>query len=208
MRQSWISSSPVRDWSSPLLIPEYKCKAWSAMPQFASLAFLLGCLIVSVNLWLHTGLDQLAQQPESEEMAMNAQLARLPTLYLAHGGGPLPVLGDPTHRGLAQWLKAWPKTVPKPQALLIVSAHWEVRTVGVVLVGTYPTPRQPPHLAPALRCWHCCLQAPVATVTSAPHPDLVYDYYGFEPASYEIKYPAPGHPALAERIREALRWVH
>jgi aromatic ring-opening dioxygenase catalytic subunit (LigB family) len=30
---------------------------------------------------------------------------------------------------------------------------------------------------------------------------MLYDYYGFPPESYEITWPAPGHPALAQRIR-------
>jgi len=38
------------------------------------------------------------------------------------------------------------------------------------------------------------------TVTSGAHPALVYDYYGFPPHTYELRYPAPGEPALAERV--------
>jgi aromatic ring-opening dioxygenase catalytic subunit (LigB family) len=35
-------------------------------------------------------------------------------------------------------------------------------------------------------------------------PELIYDYYGFPPHTYELKYPAPGEPALAERITALL----
>jgi 4,5-DOPA dioxygenase extradiol len=43
------------------------------------------------------------------------------------------------------------------------------------------------------------------TITSAASPSLVYDYYGFPEESYQIKYPAPGDPALAKKIHELLR---
>jgi 4,5-DOPA dioxygenase extradiol len=33
---------------------------------------------------------------------------------------------------------------------------------------------------------------------------LVYDFYGFPPRYYDTKYPAPGAPVLAERVRELL----
>lgn len=37
-------------------------------------------------------------------------------------------------------------------------------------------------------------------VTGAVHPPLIYDYYGFPEHTYQLKYPAPGDPALAGRI--------
>lgn len=43
-------------------------------------------------------------------------------------------------------------------------------------------------------------EAPVATLLGAPSPALFYDYDGFPDEAYEITYPAPGSPALAERI--------
>jgi aromatic ring-opening dioxygenase catalytic subunit (LigB family) len=33
---------------------------------------------------------------------------------------------------------------------------------------------------------------------------MLYDYYGFPPESYTITWPAPGHPALAARVRKLL----
>ncbi len=45
----------------------------------------------------------------------------LPSLYLSHGGGPLPL-------GLHEWLDplhAWARALPRPRAILVVSAHWE-----------------------------------------------------------------------------------
>ena len=33
---------------------------------------------------------------------------------------------------------------------------------------------------------------PAFSVTSGRQPDLFYDYYGFPPHTYELRYPAPG----------------
>jgi aromatic ring-opening dioxygenase catalytic subunit (LigB family) len=67
----------------------------------------------------------------ADHMAAAAPLAsRLPTLYLAHGGGPFPVLGEPGHAALAKFMKAWPATVPRPSSIIVVSAHWEVGCDG------------------------------------------------------------------------------
>jgi aromatic ring-opening dioxygenase catalytic subunit (LigB family) len=38
------------------------------------------------------------------------------------------------------------------------------------------------------------------TVTAAAAPPLIYDYRGFPPQTYQLKYPAPGDPALAARV--------
>jgi aromatic ring-opening dioxygenase catalytic subunit (LigB family) len=45
---------------------------------------------------------------------------------------------------------------------------------------------------------------PHFAVTSSAQPELIYDYYGFPPHTYELKYPAPGAPALAAQIVKAL----
>jgi aromatic ring-opening dioxygenase catalytic subunit (LigB family) len=42
------------------------------------------------------------------------------------------------------------------------------------------------------------------SVTTNPAPPLIYDYYGFPSHTYELKYPAPGDPALAQRVRDLL----
>ena len=42
------------------------------------------------------------------------------------------------------------------------------------------------------------------TLTAAAQPALFYDYYGFPPASYQIQYPAPGDPVLAQRAQSLL----
>lgn len=43
------------------------------------------------------------------------------------------------------------------------------------------------------------------TVTSHPHPPLLYDYYGFPEHTYQLEYDAPGSPALARQIHKLLR---
>ena len=43
-------------------------------------------------------------------------------------------------------------------------------------------------------------EEPGFAVNTAPRPSLLFDYYGFPPHTYELKYPAPGEPALAERF--------
>mmetsp|Transcript_17946 Transcript_17946/g.21495 ORF Transcript_17946/g.21495 Transcript_17946/m.21495 type:complete len:272 (+) Transcript_17946:161-976(+) len=49
----------------------------------------------------------------------------LPTCYLAHGGGPLPLIGEPSNARLVpHWVRIG-EEFPHPKAVLIVSAHWE-----------------------------------------------------------------------------------
>ena len=51
---------------------------------------------------------------------MTAAPTRMPAIYLGHGAPPL--VDDPT------WpaeLAAWARRLPRPSAVLVVSAHWE-----------------------------------------------------------------------------------
>jgi aromatic ring-opening dioxygenase catalytic subunit (LigB family) len=41
-------------------------------------------------------------------------------------------------------------------------------------------------------------------VMTHPRPPLLYDYYGFPPATYRLRYDAPGSPDLAKRVRSLL----
>ena len=56
---------------------------------------------------------------------------RTPTFYIPHGGGPCFfmdwTMGPPdTWDSMAAWLRAMPEAVrPKPDAILVISAHWE-----------------------------------------------------------------------------------
>ncbi len=91
---------------------------------------------------------------------------RMPAIFAAHGA---PILLDD-----AVWmgeLAAWATAMPKPAAILMVSAHWEERPA--TLGATTPVP-------------------------------LVYDFSGFPDRYYQTRYPAPGAPALAERVHGLL----
>lgn len=43
------------------------------------------------------------------------------------------------------------------------------------------------------------------SVMTSEHPPMVYDYYGFLEHTYHIKYPAPGSPEIADRVKELLK---
>lgn len=46
---------------------------------------------------------------------------------------------------------------------------------------------------------------PTARVATAARPDTIHDFGGFDPALDDLRYPAPGHPGLAQRAIEVLR---
>lgn len=48
-----------------------------------------------------------------------------PILFIPHGGGPLPLLGDARHRQLHDFLTTLSKQFAAPSAILVISAHWE-----------------------------------------------------------------------------------
>ena len=90
----------------------------------------------------------------------------MPVIFLAHGAPPL--LDD---AGWMGELSTWAKRMPRPESILMLSAHWDSRPARLGATTTVP---------------------------------LVYDFYGFPQRYYETKYPAPGAPALAARIRALL----
>ena len=92
-------------------------------------------------------------------------------LCIPHGGGPMPLLGDPSHAAMIEYLKGIEASVGRPEAIVVVSAHWE------------------------------CARP---TITSGAAPELIYDYGGFPPETYELKYPTPGSPDLAAEVATML----
>ncbi|MES2127901.1 MAG: class III extradiol ring-cleavage dioxygenase [Pseudomonadota bacterium] len=41
-------------------------------------------------------------------------------------------------------------------------------------------------------------------ISSAAKPGMLYDYSGFPPHTYQVQYPAPGSPALAQRVLDLI----
>ncbi|MET7769420.1 class III extradiol ring-cleavage dioxygenase [Nocardia sp. NPDC005366] len=95
-----------------------------------------------------------------------AQSTRMPVLYLSHGAPPL--ADDPVWPGQ---LASWSARLPKPTAVLMVSAHWEDAPIALGATETVP---------------------------------LIYDFWGFPQHYYEVRYPAPGAPELADDVRKLL----
>jgi aromatic ring-opening dioxygenase catalytic subunit (LigB family) len=46
-------------------------------------------------------------------------------LYLSHGAGPMPLLGDDGHKEMVENLKMIAAKISKPSAIILISAHWE-----------------------------------------------------------------------------------
>lgn len=58
---------------------------------------------------------------------------RMPALYLSHGAPPL--ADDPVWPGQ---LAAWSRDLPKPEAILMISAHWEEAPLAIGATTTIP----------------------------------------------------------------------
>ena len=91
----------------------------------------------------------------------------MPALFVGHGS-PMNAIED--NAFTREW-RSVAARIPKPQAILCVSAHWETR--GVFVGGT----RQ---------------------------PETIHDFYGFPKALFDVRYRAPGSPALAQRVAEVV----
>ncbi len=57
-------------------------------------------------------------------------------LFVSHGGGPLPLLGDAQHHELVIQLTNITQRLRKPSAILVISAHWETDQVTVTSGAT------------------------------------------------------------------------
>jgi 4,5-DOPA dioxygenase extradiol len=64
---------------------------------------------------------------------MTAAAERMPVLYLSHGAPPLA-----DHERWPAELAAWSRALPRPRAVLIVSAHWEAAPIALGATRTAP----------------------------------------------------------------------
>ncbi len=92
----------------------------------------------------------------------------LPTIFVSHGA-PTLALQDVPARHFLEGLGA---SMPRPRAIVAVSAHWETR--------------QP-------------------SAGAAMEPGTIHDFGRFDDRLFQMRYPAPGDPALAERVSGLLR---
>ncbi|MDX1398384.1 MAG: class III extradiol ring-cleavage dioxygenase [Oceanospirillum sp.] len=58
-------------------------------------------------------------------------------IFISHGGGPMPLLGDPGHQEMVDQLNELRAVLPKPSAILVISAHWE-DAVPAITSGSNP----------------------------------------------------------------------
>ena len=103
------------------------------------------------------------------------QATRQPVLFIPHGGGPC-------------FFMDW-----NPADTWVGMGHF-LRSVASTL------PRKPSAIVMVSAHW---LEAQFR-VTGHARPELIYDYYGFPQHTYELTYPAPGAPQLAEQIVQTL----
>lgn len=53
-------------------------------------------------------------------------------VYFSHGGGPLPILGDASHEAMVEFMTRLPSQLTKPDAILVISAHWEEKSATLM----------------------------------------------------------------------------
>ena len=108
-------------------------------------------------------------------MSTHTSTPRLPTYFLSHGGGPWPYM-DGAFRANFTQLEASLKAIP---------LELKLKPRAVLMISGH---------------W----EAADFAVMASPKPPMVYDYGGFPAHTYEVSYPAPGDPALAERVRSLI----
>lgn len=107
---------------------------------------------------------------------MPATATPMPTLYLPHGAGPCFFMDwDPP--GTWDRMARWLRSIP---------SSLPARPAAILLVTAHWLAEQP-------------------SMSSAAQPGMLFDYYGFPPHTYELSYPAPGAPALAQQVHGLLQ---
>ncbi len=109
---------------------------------------------------------------------MSTKTPRQPSIFLPHGGGPCFFM-DWTWGPADTW-------------------HATER----FLAGIAATlPAMPRALLVISGHW----EEPAFTVSTAAHPELIFDYSGFPEHTYKLTWPAPGYPELAHRVHVLLK---
>lgn len=101
-------------------------------------------------------------------------MSTMPVYFVSHGGGPWPYV-----EGMRQMFA---RTEREFRAL---PGHLPTKPKAVLVITGH---------------W----EAEAFTVSTAEHPPMVYDYGGFPEHTYHIRYPAPGSPTLAARVKKLL----
>ncbi|MDE4140125.1 MULTISPECIES: DODA-type extradiol aromatic ring-opening family dioxygenase [Rhodobacterales] len=100
--------------------------------------------------------------------------SRMPSYFISHGGGPWPWIPN-MREALA----------PLADALARMPQEIGRRPSAVLMISGH---------------W----EKDTFAVMSAAKPPMVYDYYNFPPETYEIQYPAPGAPELAQHTADLI----
>lgn len=98
----------------------------------------------------------------------------LPSYFVSHGGGPWPFMKD-----------QYGTTYDRLEASLQEIARHVGKPRAVLVVTAH---------------W----EETGFTLSSAAQPGMIYDYGGFPPHTYHVRYGAPGDPALAARAAQLL----
>jgi 4,5-DOPA dioxygenase extradiol len=53
-------------------------------------------------------------------------------IYLPHGGGPLPILGDSSHNAMIYFMKNLLSEIERPESVIVISAHWEEASPTII----------------------------------------------------------------------------
>lgn len=99
-----------------------------------------------------------------------------PTYFINHGGGPCFFLEPGPMRDTWRELETY---------LRGFTSELDERPRAILVISGHWEERAP-------------------TANAGPAPDLLYDYSGFPPYTYQLKWPAPGSPELAMRVLELL----
>lgn len=101
-------------------------------------------------------------------------MTRMPTYFISHGGGPWP------------WMPDWRAMFKNLEASFVQMVK--------------DLPERPKAILMISGHW----EDDSFAVMTNPNPPMVYDYHGFPPHTFQIKYQAPGAPDVAKRAADLI----